>query len=215
MAIRVVVGETVTEACPLGEDGKVPTENLPSGGSGDMTKATYDPNADGVIATAQLDMTAITTAILLAAHPVGSIYESVISTEPGTLFGGTWAALGAGRILVGIDAGDPNFDVAEETGGAKTVASSAQSFAGSQLAAHQHAAITAGTPAGTVAAIGATATTAVKIGTAGATGAAQTHTHAAPAFTGSALATPSSCARAKRFPSTVSFAKGGRRWTSQ
>jgi len=54
--------------------------------------------------------------------PVGSVFTAVVATDPGTLLGfGTWAALGAGRVLVGVDAGDPDFDTAEETGGAKTV----------------------------------------------------------------------------------------------
>lgn len=54
-------------------------------------------------------------------YPVGSIYLSVVSTNPGTLLGvGTWAALAAGRMLVGINAGDADFDTVEETGGAKT-----------------------------------------------------------------------------------------------
>ena len=57
---------------------------------------------------------------LEAIYPVGSIYMSVVSTNPGTLFGGTWSAWGAGRVPVGIDPGDADFDTAEETGGAKT-----------------------------------------------------------------------------------------------
>src|SRR3990167_3966536 len=64
-------------------------------------------------------------------YPVGSIYTSVVSTNPGTLFGtGTWAAFGAGKVMVGLNSGDTDFDVVEETGGAKTVQSSAQTFAG-------------------------------------------------------------------------------------
>lgn len=64
-------------------------------------------------------------------YPIGSVYLSVVATNPNTLFGfGTWAAIGAGRVLVGYDAGDADFNAAEKTGGAKTVASSAQSFAG-------------------------------------------------------------------------------------
>lgn len=58
--------------------------------------------------------------LLLLAYPVGAIYTSVVSTSPATLFGGTWSAFGAGRVLVGIDAGQTEFDTVEETGGAKT-----------------------------------------------------------------------------------------------
>lgn len=73
------------------------------------------------------------------AFPVGSVFIAVVSTDPATLLGyGTWAAFAAGRVLVGLDSGDANFDTVEETGGAKTVASSAQTFAGTALGTHQH-----------------------------------------------------------------------------
>jgi hypothetical protein len=70
------------------------------------------------------------------AWPIGSVFISVVSTNPATLLGlGTWSAIGAGRVLVGLDSGDTDFDTVEETGGAKTVAS-----AGSNAteAAHTH-----------------------------------------------------------------------------
>jgi hypothetical protein len=52
-------------------------------------------------------------------YPVGSIYTNATSsTTPGTLLGfGTWTAFGAGRVMVGLDAGNALFDTAEETGG--------------------------------------------------------------------------------------------------
>jgi len=54
-------------------------------------------------------------------YPVGSVYISVVSTNPATLLGvGTWSAFATGRTLVGIDAGQTEFDTVEETGGAKT-----------------------------------------------------------------------------------------------
>ena len=55
-------------------------------------------------------------------YPVGSIYINASDgTNPGTLLGfGTWVAFGAGRVPVGIDATQTEFDTAEETGGAKT-----------------------------------------------------------------------------------------------
>lgn len=63
--------------------------------------------------------TAFVQAALQAIYPVGSIYTNATdSTNPGTLLGfGTWTAFGAGRVMVGLDAGNAAFDTAEETGG--------------------------------------------------------------------------------------------------
>lgn len=63
-----------------------------------------------------------TLALLETVYPVGSIYiNAAVDTNPATLLGfGTWAAFGAGKVMVGQDTGDTNFDVLEETGGEKT-----------------------------------------------------------------------------------------------
>lgn len=54
-----------------------------------------------------------------AVYPVGSIYMSVKSTNPGTLFGGTWVAIAQGRCLVGVNTSDNDFKTPEKTGGEK------------------------------------------------------------------------------------------------
>lgn len=55
------------------------------------------------------------------AWPIGSVFISVVSTDPSVLLGfGTWSAFAAGRVLVGIDAGQTEFDTVLETGGTKT-----------------------------------------------------------------------------------------------
>ncbi len=55
------------------------------------------------------------------AFPVGSVFLSVVNTNPNSLLGyGTWAAIAAGRMLVGFNASDVDFNAAEKTGGAKT-----------------------------------------------------------------------------------------------
>lgn len=61
-----------------------------------------------------------TSALLNLVYPVGSIYLSTNSANPSTLFGGTWEAYAAGRVLVGVDANDTDFDTAGNTGGEKT-----------------------------------------------------------------------------------------------
>lgn len=53
-------------------------------------------------------------------YPVGSIYMSAVSTNPSNFMGGTWVAWGSGRVPVGINASDSDFNTAEKTGGAKT-----------------------------------------------------------------------------------------------
>ena len=62
---------------------------------------------------------AITSLVGNLLFPVGSIYTNATNaTNPGTLLGfGTWTAFGAGRVMVGFDAGNALFDTAEETGG--------------------------------------------------------------------------------------------------
>lgn len=53
--------------------------------------------------------------------PVGSIYLSAIAGNPASLLGyGTWAAIAAGRVLVGLDAAQAEFNALGKTGGAKT-----------------------------------------------------------------------------------------------
>lgn len=56
-------------------------------------------------------------------YPVGSIYMSAtMSTveQVQAAFGGTWTKWGAGRVPVGVDTSQTEFDTVEETGGEKT-----------------------------------------------------------------------------------------------
>lgn len=53
-------------------------------------------------------------------YPVGSVYMSVNNISPQVFLGGTWVPWGSGRVPVGVDSQDTNFDTVEETGGAKS-----------------------------------------------------------------------------------------------
>jgi hypothetical protein len=66
--------------------------------------------------------------------PVGYILISTVNTNPSTFLGyGTWSAFGAGRVMVGLDSGQTEFDTVEETGGAKT-----HTLQTSEIPAHTH-----------------------------------------------------------------------------
>jgi hypothetical protein len=97
----------------------------------DIASPTFTGTPAGPTATAgsnttQLATTAFVTAALQAVYPVGSVYiNATSSSNPATLLGfGTWEAFGSGRVMVGLNGSDTDFDTAEETGGSKTSTSS-------------------------------------------------------------------------------------------
>jgi hypothetical protein len=110
------------------------------GGDGSYVMPTTDgtsgqvmsTNGDGVVTFSTL--TGV-TATIANAYPVGSIYMNATnSTNPATLLGfGTWVSFGAGRVPVGINPSDTDFDTAEETGGAKN-----HTLTLSQIPSHTH-----------------------------------------------------------------------------
>jgi hypothetical protein len=108
------------------------TPALPTG----TTAVTQLSNDDSTKLATTAFVQDVADAVKQALYPVGSIYTNATnSTNPATLLGfGTWTAFAAGRVMVGLNAGDPLFDTAEETGG------SANSIAVS----HTHTADTAG-----------------------------------------------------------------------
>ena len=110
------------------------------GGDGTYVMPTTDGDSGQVMSTngeGQVSFTTLTgvTATIANAYPVGSIYMNATNaTNPGTLLGfGTWSAFGEGRVLIGIDSSDTDFDTAEETGGSKT-----HTLTEAQLPSHRH-----------------------------------------------------------------------------
>lgn len=66
-------------------------------------------------------------------YPVGSIYLSVVNTNPSKWFGGTWEQIAKGRTLVGVDTSQTEFNTVKKTGGAKT-----HKLTVNQIPSHNH-----------------------------------------------------------------------------
>jgi microcystin-dependent protein len=89
----------------------------PTFSSPTLTGTPVAPTAAVGTNTTQIATTAFVTAALIAAYPIGSIYMSTVSTNPGTLLGfGTWVAYGQGRMPISAD----GTYTAGSTGGAAT-----------------------------------------------------------------------------------------------
>lgn len=77
-------------------------------------------------------------------YPIGSIYMSVNSTNPSSLFGGTWVAWGSGRVPVGVNTSDTDFNTVEKENGTKTKSytpkgtNSGTSITVNQMPSHSH-----------------------------------------------------------------------------
>tara|TARA_E500000318_G_scaffold111264_2_gene129146 strand:+ start:1378 stop:1926 length:549 start_codon:yes stop_codon:yes gene_type:complete len=126
---------TVTPGHTYGSTDTVTSTNLNNLGDPSVAlDAGTIVNAD-ISASADIAGSKLASDALEAAYPVGSIYMNASDgTNPNTLLGfGTWAAFGAGRVPVGFDSSDTDFDTAEETGGAKT-----HTLSIDEMPAHNH-----------------------------------------------------------------------------
>jgi len=92
--------------------------------------------------TTQVATTAYVTTAIAAnvAYPVGAIFTTTVayanSAAVVTAIGGTtWTAFGAGKVLVGVDSSDTDFDTVEETGGAKT---DSHTLTTDEIPSHRH-----------------------------------------------------------------------------
>ena len=52
-------------------------------------------------------------------YPIGAIYQSTIPSDPSTFMGGVWERYGNGKVLVGVDETDADFNAANKQGGSK------------------------------------------------------------------------------------------------
>lgn len=91
---------------------KITADNLEGGRVAQAT------NADNVLVSTDTYQPLV-DALLALIYPIGSIYMSVNDTNPATFLGGTWVRWGQGRVPVGVNENDSDFETPEKEGGEK------------------------------------------------------------------------------------------------
>ena len=117
---------------------KASTDNIISGTTtvpkaANVTSQINGVNLDQIFENDGISVKYLSESALLQAHPVGSIFITTIPANPGTYFGGTWAAFGEGQVIVGVDTSQAEFNAVEKTGGAKT-----HQLTKAEMPRHQH-----------------------------------------------------------------------------
>ena len=128
--IYKTVDEYVTTGFYYVDDKKLPD---PVGGyllvesySVDFIKQTYTPWNKSCEFTRQKrgkdkPWSAWVSPALEQCYPIGSIYQSTVATNPAQFMGGVWERFGNGRVLIGADETDADFNTANKQGGSSTV----------------------------------------------------------------------------------------------
>jgi len=91
-----------------------------------------------VATTAFVETATSSTNIADQVYPIGSIFTTVTAyansaAVVAAIGGTTWVAFAAGKMLIGLDSGDTDFDTVEQTGGAKT-----HTLSTAEMPSHNH-----------------------------------------------------------------------------
>jgi hypothetical protein len=115
-------------------DGTLIADDVVLGGNPTTTTQTAGNNTTRLATTAY-----VTTAVsAVDVYPVGAIFTTVTAyansaAVVAAIGGTTWVVFAAGKMLIGLDSTDTDFDTIEETGGAKT-----HTLTESEIPSHDH-----------------------------------------------------------------------------
>jgi len=137
-------------------------------------------NTTQVATTAFVETATSASTIADAVYPVGAIFTTVnayadSAAVVAAIGGTTWTVFGAGRVLVGLDSSDTDFDTIEETGGAKT---DSHTLTIAEMPAHTHTTVNSNSDSGAgKPATGGDAAEGSGVHTSDSTGGGGAHTH--------------------------------------
>ena len=100
----------------LDENGMVPLNRLPGAAAGELG-----------------DLFELIEGLADRFFPIGTIYKSAVNRNPAEFIGGTWTVWGSGRVPVGVDTTQTEFETVEKTGGTKT-----HTLTSTQMPSHTH-----------------------------------------------------------------------------
>lgn len=91
-----------------------------------------------------VDIESLKLEILQTQNPIGTLRFQTVSTNPADILGfGTWILWGSGRVPVGVDSSNTNFNTVEKTGGEIS-----HSLTTSEMPSHTHTYSRANSPSG-------------------------------------------------------------------
>ena len=116
--------------------------------NGSATETFSAVTAASGTSTTQVATTAFVASATTVAYPVGAIFTTVTAyansaAVVAAIGGTTWVAFAAGKMLIGLDSGDTDFDTVEQTGGAKT-----HTLSTAEMPSHTHTTVNSNSDTG-------------------------------------------------------------------
>jgi hypothetical protein len=138
VSLADVAATTYVDAAIAGKEDTANKITSVSGGGTGLTAAATDAQYPSAKAVYGMFVDQAQSGLLNLVYPVGSIYMSTAAANPGTLFGGTWEAFGAGRVLIGAGTGKDTRNESRTFAAGAAAGEYNHALTVNELAAHEH-----------------------------------------------------------------------------
>lgn len=129
---------TATDTALTANQGYELDQNKIGADGGTVTGTLILNNIENSSGTALMTDGEMTAAAMLGMYPVGSIYMSINSTNPGSIFGGTWSQVAQGKVIIGAGTGTDDNSVSETFTSGSTGGEYTHTLTTDEIPEHQH-----------------------------------------------------------------------------